>query len=176
MPLRLLLIALSLLQLLCLPAYAAKSSFFEPDFDEDAKPWEEIQAQLPAYPNLAEAIAFEVSPALSAKFFIDPKSITVSADGVVRYSLIAQSSGGVLNVSYEGIRCETSDTKLYAIGRKENLWARNKYAKWEDISGSVKDPRHVLYQDFFCPRGIIVDNANEAISALKNGIHPRAQN
>lgn len=168
---------LLLLQLLGMPAYAAGFSLFESDFEEEKKPWDELQAQLPAYPDLTRAIAFEVPPSRPAQFFIDPKSIAIGTDGVVRYTLIAKSTSGTLNVSYEGIRCETREKKLYAFGRMEGDWSRNRFAKWEEIPGRARDPQHnFLYSDFFCPGSSIVDSADEAISALISGIHPRAKN
>jgi hypothetical protein len=179
MPFRLTLLMLLLFQLLALPAHAGKFNLFESDSDpveEEKKSWDELQVPLPAYPGLPDAIAFEVPPARPAKFFVDPKSIAVGADGVVRYSLIAQSSSGVLNVSYEGMRCETREKKVYAVGIKDGAWSPNKFAKWTAIPDSPRDPQHnFLYDDFFCPQADIVDNANEAISALRNGINPRAQ-
>jgi hypothetical protein len=176
MPFRLPLLLLLLVQLLGVPAHAARFSLFEDEFEEEKKPWDELQAQLPAYPNLAEALAFEVPPLRPAQFFIDPKSISIGADGVVRYSLIIKSGSGSLQVSYEGIRCETREKKLYAFGRKQGDWSRNRFAKWEEIPSNTRDPQHnFLYNDFFCPEQSIVDSADEAISALMSGVHPRAK-
>lgn len=167
---------LVLTALLSLPVQAVRFSLFETDFEEEKKPWEEIQAQLPTYPNITQAIAFEVPSARPALFYVDPKSVVVGADGVVRYSLIAQSSGGTLNVSFEGLRCETREKKLYAFGRKDGSWSRNRFARWEALPSPTRDPQHnFLYTDFFCPQGAIVDSADEALSALHNGIHPRAK-
>jgi hypothetical protein len=175
MPLRLLLISFTLLQLICRPVYAESWGFSESDFDEEQKPWEELQAQLPAYPDMAKALHFEVSPAIHTQFFVDPKSISVGADGVMRYTLIARSPSGVLNVSYEGMRCATNEKKLYAFGRKDGTWSRNRYAKWGDISPTRDPQQNMLFSDFFCPLSIIVRDTDEAISALQNGINPRAQ-
>lgn len=159
----------------CRPACAAGLGLFESDFDEEKKPWTELQAQLPAYPALAQALPFEVPAAGHAAFYIDPKSIVVSPDGVVRYSLIVKSARGALNVSHEGLRCETREKKLYAFGRPDNTWSRNKFAKWEEIPSPTRDPQHnALYGEFFCPQSEIVNNANEGISALIRGSHPRA--
>lgn len=148
---------------------------FEEEFDADKKPWEELQAQLPAYPNITQALPLDVASARPTLFFVDPKSIAVSEDGVVRYTLIAKSSSGVLNVSYEGIRCETREKKLYAFGRKDSAWSRNRFAQWEGILPSRNPQQNVLFTDFFCPQADIVRNAQEAISALERGIHPRAE-
>lgn len=174
MPLRLTLILLFLLQLLSWPAHAGLLGLFDDEFDAEKKPWEELQAKLPAYPNIKQVLPLEVASARPTQFFVDPKSIAVSEDGVVRYSLIAKSSSGVLNVSYEGIRCETREKKLYAFGRQDSAWSRNRFAKWEGILPSRNPQQNALYTDFFCPQGDIVRDAAEAISALERGIHPRA--
>ena len=75
MSLRLLVVLLSLLQMTCMPAHAGILGIFDSEFDEEKKPWEELQAQLPAYPNIPHALAFEVPSARPTQFFIDPKSV-----------------------------------------------------------------------------------------------------
>ena len=157
-----------------LTAYAAWGEF-DIDFDND-KPWQELQAQLPAYPKVEESMKFFVSAASDNDFFIDPKSISVGEDNVVRYSLIVRSPSGVLNVSFEGIRCSTHEKKIYAYGRASGEWSRNKYARWLPIKYEDRNRQHhMLYDDFFCPREIIVKDPAEAIYALRQGIHPRAE-
>lgn len=168
---------LSRLVLLCLmnaPAVAGWGDF-DYDFEADNKPWKEIEAQIPAYPKLEEALPFFVSAASDNQFFIDPKSVSVGEDDTVRYTLIIKSVTGVLNISFEGIRCGTREKKLYAFGRKDGTWSRNKYAKWDAIKyKDVNRQHHMLYDDFFCPNTIIAKDAAEVANALKYGIHPRA--
>lgn len=164
----------AILCLLHAPAFAGWGEF-EYDFDADNKPWKEVEAQLPAYPTPAEAIPFFVSSASENEFFIDPKSVSVSEDGIVRYTLIVKSVTGVMNVSFEGIRCETREKKLYAFGRPNGTWSRNKYAKWDAVKfKDVNRQHHMLYDDFFCPNFIIAKDAAEVVNALRAGIHPRA--
>ncbi len=106
---------------------------FESDFDENAKAWKEIQAQLPPYPKAANLVEFTVSAATSNRFYIDYNAINVGADGVVRYTVLIRSPAGAETVSFEGMRCETGERKLYAFGRPNGEWSRNRYAKWELI-------------------------------------------
>lgn len=106
---------------------------FENDFDENAKSWQEIQAQLPPYPQAESLVEFRVSSATSNRHFIDYNSIQVGADGVVRYSVLIRSPSGAQTVSFEGMRCATGERKLYAFGRPTGEWSRNRYAKWEAI-------------------------------------------
>lgn len=166
--------SIALLGCLNAPAFAGWGDF-DYDFDADIKPWKEIEAQLPAYPKVEEAQQFVVSASTDNEFFIDPKSVSVAEDETVRYTLIVKSSAGVLNVSFEGIRCATREKKLYAFGRADGTWSRNKYAKWTPIQYKDRNRQHhMLFDDFFCPRFIIAKDAAEIVNALKAGIHPRA--
>ena len=142
---------------------------FDFDFDNE-KPWKELQAQLPAYPKDENLISFFVSPATDNKFFIDSKSVSVGEDGVVRYSLMVKSSQGATNVTFEGIRCSSEEYKLYAFGHSDGTWGKARSSKWKEIEHKDRNNQHdVLYNDFFCPNGIMVRNAKDAVDALKKG-------
>ncbi|MEO8408069.1 MAG: CNP1-like family protein, partial [Oxalobacteraceae bacterium] len=98
-------LAIALLALLAGGAIAQS-----PQDDEESdktKPWQELALELPAAPDAKALLYFEITPNTSQRFHIDPKALTVGADGVVRYTLVAQSSNGASNISYEGIRCKT---------------------------------------------------------------------
>ncbi len=161
------------LLLLALPLTAhAEWGKFEYEFDEE-KPWAEIEAQLPLYPKDENLLPLFVSAATDNKFFVDAASVSTGEDGVVRYTMIVKSVAGASNVSFEGIRCASRERKLYAFGRKEGSWSRARSAKWEAIRYQDRNRHHhMLYDDFFCPNGIIVKNPQEAVDLLKRGFRP----
>jgi len=171
---------LLLLSLCALPLAAHALDFeksnwgkFEYDFEE--KPWVELEAQLPPAPKTENLLPFFVSASTDNRFYIDAPSITLGEDGVVRYTLIIQSSAGAVNISYEGMRCSSAEVKRYAFGRTGGGWGKALNAKWEPISyKDVNRQHHMLYDDFFCPRGIAISNREEAVKALKAGSHPNA--
>src|SRR5690606_24875279 len=74
----------------CAPAIA--NSNFEEDFDDPYKPWQEVAVQIPAPPKDQDLLPFEVSETASHRFTIDANSLTVGADGVVRYTLVTISN------------------------------------------------------------------------------------
>lgn len=154
---------------------AANWGQFDFDFDSE-KTWTELQTQLPKYPRDEDLVEFSVSPTNANKFFIDEKSISVGPDGVVRYTLVVKAPGGAVNISFEGIRCEKRTVRTYALGKTNGTWSKARDAQWRDIV--FKDynrQHHVLYDDFFCPRNIMISQPQEAITALKyHGMHPRA--
>jgi hypothetical protein len=125
--------------------------FLESDFDDEKKPWNEIEAQLPAYPREDNLLRFDAGAANSNRFYIDAPSLTVGPDGVVRYTLIIRAAGGASNLSFEGIRCETREHKLYAVGRSDGKWTRARDPAWRDIEYKELNRHHgVLFADFFC--------------------------
>jgi hypothetical protein len=128
---------------------------FEYDFDEGGKPWQEIEAQLPTYPRPARLVPFEVSPASGNRHYLDEDSLSVGEDGVVRYTVVVRTPGGAENVSFEGMRCDNGERKLYAFGRPDGqgggTWSRNRYARWESIQARQATSYHrVLFYHYLC--------------------------
>jgi hypothetical protein len=128
---------------------------FERDFDDDAKAWKEVQASIPPYPKAENLVPFVVSAATRNKYFIDFPSVSVGADGVVRYTVVVKSPAGAETVSFEGMRCESGERKLYAFGRADaqggGEWSRNRYAKWDVIKGRQQTGYHrELYFHYLC--------------------------
>ncbi len=159
---------------LLLPAAAAAQPRADLE-DEDPKAWVELELKLPPFPKSESLISFEVSPASSNRYYIDPQSIAVGSDGVVRYTLVIKGSGGGENVSYEGIRCEMREQKYYAFGRRDGTWSDPRPGKWRRIDyNDINRPHGVLYADYFCPdRKVPVKSSAEAIRRLKYGVPSR---
>ncbi len=154
--------------LLCLPIVAhAEWGEFEHEFDQN-KPWVEVAAQLPPYPKAENLIEFNVSAATRNRHFIDKESISVGADNVVRYTVVIEAAGGARNVSFEGLRCESGERRLYAYGHADGTWSRAREAGWENIKlRSLLSYRKTLFEELFCPDGIRVRNSKEAVQNLQ---------
>jgi len=132
--------------------------------------------RLPAWPKQANLVEFFVSNPRGFRFFIDAASLSLSNDFVVRYTLVARSSSGVANVSYEGMRCGGAGlVRIYAYGQAER-WALQK-SEWRDIDPS-SSPRwqRELRSRYFCPNGGFVKTVAEGLDALRRGGHPEVQN
>lgn len=159
-----------------LPVMAhAQQNKFEYEFDHE-RPWVELQTQLPGYPQPENLLQFDPGPVSDNTHLVDASSIAVGEDGVVRYSLVIRSPSGAMNVSYEGIRCQTAEKRTYAYGRNDGTWARARLSRWADLENLAQNyAQRALYRYYFCPLGIhMVRDAREAVDALKAGVHPRA--
>jgi hypothetical protein len=146
-----------------------------PGDDLGSKSWEEQKALLPAYPKLGALMPFYVSPAIPFAFFVDPTSISIGSDGVVRYAVIARSASGATNVSYEGIRCETNEGRAYAFGRSDGTWSEARNARWIPITRIQANHQAALADDFFCSTQGAVRSSEEALQALARGNRPTAR-
>ena len=137
----------------------------------DAKPWEAQKPLLPPAPKGADLVPFYVGPRPFA-FFVDRSSVKVGEDGVVRYTLVARSSSGATNVSYEGIRCATYARRAYAFGESDGSWSQARNTQWTPIDRLASDPQTALANDFFCPDRGPVRSTEEALRALALGNRP----
>lgn len=141
--------------------------------DEEAKRWVENEVQLPSPPRQEDLIGFYVSATTDNHFFVDPTSLSVGNDGVVRYVLVVVSGAGARNVSFEGMRCDTRERRLYAFGRSDGTWSKSRSSHWERVREASNNRHHAaLFQEYFCPGGISVKDAAEARNALRRGGHP----
>ncbi|SOD16855.1 CNP1-like family protein [Nitrosomonas ureae] len=157
--------------LLCLLLLACAKPPFKDQFESD-KPWVEQLAQLPAYPDATNLMEFDAGVVSGNQYLVDPTSINIGEDGVIRFTLVVKSSAGALNVSYEGIRCATSERKLYALGRDDKTWIQPRASEWQKIELVQQfNAQRELAKNIFCPHRQIVTSTEDAIQALKTGIH-----
>lgn len=149
---------------------SAVGASFEEDYE--AKPWQEIEVALPAAPARESLLPFYVSAATDNRFFVDAATLTVASDGVVRYVLKVVSSEGAVTVSFEGMRCETRERRMYASGRNDGSWSKSRNNQWSFIQDAASNRQYAaLFVDYFCPGGVIVRDADEARRALRRGGH-----
>lgn len=133
-------------------------------------PWSEFNSPLPPYPRAENLAEFQIVGTTSFKFFADLTSVRVDQDGVVRLTVIARSSSGTENVSFEGIHCESSEYKIYAFGTTDRTWMAPRNPKWQSIQNVAKnDLRNSLHHYYVCPKGLPPGNTREAVKALKRG-------
>lgn len=140
---------------------------FDHEFEAD-KPWVEVAAQLPAYPKTESLLEFTVSSVARHRYYVDAASISVGEDKVVRYTVVVDAAGGARNVSFEGIRCETRERRLYAYGQPDGTWSKARNAGWEPLKRrSLLSYHKPLFEEFFCPDGLNVRTPAEAVRNLK---------
>ncbi len=138
-------------------------------FEED-KVWVETEAVLPRIPKTESLVEYYVSAASQNKYYIAPQTISVATDGVVRYAAAVKTPNGVLNLSYEGLRCATKEVRFYAFGHSDGTWGKSRNERWSVVRrGSYQA---TLFNEYFCPKGVVIFTAGEGADALRQGGHP----
>jgi hypothetical protein len=120
----------------------------------------------PRFPRPADLVALDVPAPSGVRFFVDPATVSVGRDRVVRYVLVGRSASGIDNVTFEGLRCAPREFRVYALGRADRSWGGSA-GPWQTTrSAEVSPARRALAQDYFCADGFPVRDAGEAVAAL----------
>jgi hypothetical protein len=158
-------------------AQMPNSSRFNTNYEEP-EAWQELQeVEPPPFPKQENLVEFYVSAVATNKYFIDASSLAAGTDGVVRYVLLVQTSGGATNVSFEGMHCREMRWKHYATGRSDGTWTKSRVARidWRPIENKPVNRHHAaLSRDLFCPMGNAIFTADEGRNALRLGKHPNS--
>ncbi len=172
---------LLLFLLFCVPASQAPAA--DPLFDDtfsdgpesryeapDTPKWREQRSDLPAYPeHLDRLLPLGISTGGHPyKIYLDPASLSVGADGVVRFTSILISSSGVWNVTYEGMHCGEKTWRRLAYG-SSGRWYRLDSTEWTHIDGrGINRFRKVLYKEYFCELSEQGESAEVLVRKLRN--------
>ena len=163
-------VLLALVLAACAKPAAEQWGGWDAEFDEEKKSWKEIQAQIPRYPQAGNLVPVDTGSYVAHRFYVDAESISRGEDGVMRYTAVLKASGGASNVTFEGIRCETRENKVYALGRDDGTWVRARDPKWSRIGYNEAAPhRGVLYREYFCFSRHDLPAVNDVVGALKRG-------
>lgn len=149
---------------------AAAQLFRDKDPDEPAAPWVELVVKPPAYPREEKLLQFTGAAAVPHRFFLDLDSLSVGEDGVVRYTLVVRSAGGATNVSFEGIRCDLRQNKIYAVGRRDGNWISARDPQWRNIDfRDANRPHSALHYGVLCQGREPVKGARDIVNNIRYG-------
>ncbi|MFD0667715.1 CNP1-like family protein [Ramlibacter sp. MAHUQ-53] len=100
--------------------------------------WREEATALPQGLRTEGLVPVEVRTS-ELRFGVDPASIVVGGDGVIRYVVVATSASGAVNAMQEGVRCIPGEAKVYARYTPGSGWRPVGSAAWQPLAAS---PRH----------------------------------
>jgi hypothetical protein len=81
-------------------------------------------------------------PRSDLRFGIDPASVSIGKDGIVRYVVVATSNSGATNAMYEGIRCDKGEYRTYARHTPGKGWTQVN-GDWRSVQDGAA-ARHAL--------------------------------
>lgn len=157
--------------LLSLTFLTAVSLAFATD-DEEAK-WQEKATEAPKNFSIDKLQTFTVSQGSSLTYGIDPETLTVGEDWVVRYVMVARSASGALNVLYEGIRCQSAEVKTYARwDNNRSAWHTPSNSEWKALAfGGATRPAMILAMEGLCNGKSVNGNPRKILTTLKTGMY-----
>lgn len=109
------------------------------------------------------AMLLEMPPYVTLQVGIDPHTIQVGSDGVVRYVVVMRNVTGTINAAYEGIRCFTRDVKTYARWTSQGTWNILSNPTWRTLNDNMPS-RHAMA---FAMQGACDGTAANAVSDIK---------
>lgn len=140
----------------------------------DGSDWKEGEVPPPPAFDAAKLLRFDVSSGSTLVYGVDPATLSIGKDGIVRYVLVASSSTGARNVLYEGLRCSSGEFKTYARYLPEGSWAQVEKAEWRSMFGNMPS-RHALQlaRSGACNNSAPASSVGEIVRQLKNqGLNP----
>ena len=151
-------------------AGGARAQLTAPDPD-----WREVTTAPP--PLRTEGLIRIDLPLSNLRFGVDPASVSLGSDGVVRYVVVATSDTGTVNAFYEGIRCSTAQVRLYARHNPESGWVMQNDAEWRSLHESLPS-RHslVLARTGVCAGGAPNRSAAQMVRDLGGSVNWRFSN
>jgi len=132
--------------------------------------WKESDTPPPPAFDESRLVPIEMPRYMTLRFGVDPATIVVTDDGLVRYVVVASNkAGGATNAFYEGVRCATGEMKGYA---------RSSGAGWETVANPDWKPMalmnsgytHALALQGLCRSGAPRASVGEMVRRLKNPV------
>jgi CNP1-like family len=146
----------------------AQNSLDNPDWVEEKEP------PAPAF-SVTKVLPLEMPNFVTVKVGIDPNTIYVGNDGIVRYVAVMTNSTGTSNAVYEGIRCLTGEVKTYARAGSSGTWSPVANPVWRDLLDNMgsQHPR-MFARQAACYARVVVSRP-DIIKALQTGTKPANQ-
>ncbi len=158
-----------LVALVCFSGPACAGLFTDPDPD-----WTEGEYEMPTSSSDATLREIETDGKSRNRFLVDESSLSVGGDGVVRYVMLARGGGGAENSTFEGIRCETREWRIYATGRPGGQWVNARDDSWKPlVDNAYNRPRAVLANEYFCDGAVPPRHRDEVLRRLRGIDHRR---
>jgi len=129
----------------------------------------ELDLEFPAAPQSEDLRKITLRNLTDNTVEIDRKSLAVTSDSIVRYTLVVTSPQGARNVSYEGIRCDPAEWRYFALGRSDGSWAAPSQAEWQAVEERGYNAiRYTLAKDYFCDlNGAPLKDANAIFARMR---------
>jgi len=132
--------------------------------------WQESPAPPPPAFDVARLVTIGMPGYMTPNFGVDPATIVITGDGVVRYVVVARNpAGGAVNAFYEGVRCATEEMKGYARSSGGG-WETVADPQWRSFRAMNSSYTKAIAQQALCQGGAPRSSVSEMIGRLKKPV------
>lgn len=103
----------------------------------DPPQWAEDAATSPPRYSTSQLISIEMPPYVTLKVGVDPETVIVGTDGVVRYVVVMRNNTGSESAAYEGILCSSGEVKTYARMGASGQWSVVREPQWQAMTDNL---------------------------------------
>ncbi len=133
--------------------------------------WKETEVPPPPTFNAASLprlVPFDVSINSELRWAVDPATIKISEDGLIRYVVVARSVSGTVSALYETINCGKAEFKTYARYNANGGWAAVENPEWRSMHDKLPS-KHALMlaKQGACVGNGAANSADDVVRALK---------
>jgi hypothetical protein len=128
-----------------------------------------VEAAVPPAPAFSKEglLPLDMPPHVSLKLGIDPSTIAVGPDGVVRYVVVMTNTSGSVSAAFEGVHCITDEVKTYARWSPSGTWTPVSDPQWKSVNDNMPSKHaHAFARQGGCLNRLATSPA-EIIAALK---------
>ena len=104
---------------------------------------------------------------MTLRYGVDPATIVITGDGVVRYVIVASSPSGTVNAFYEGVRCATAEMKTYARFTGSE-WHTVSAPEWKPVKNMISLHTAAVAQQGLCRGRAPRASVSDIVMQLKN--------
>ncbi|WP_237288555.1 CNP1-like family protein [Variovorax sp. PAMC 28711] len=138
----------------------------------DDPDWKESEVPPPPAFDQSRLVDIEMPVFMSLKIGIDPATVAIGGDGIVRYVVVARNkSGGGLNAFYDGMRCATNESKTYARYGAD-AWQPIANPEWKKVGDAPSNYTKRLARQGVCrdsaPRSSVADIVDHIKQPVRN--------
>jgi hypothetical protein len=149
---------------------AAACNLAYAQFIADDPDWKESEVPPPPAFDLKRLVPVTVPAQSQLKWGVDPATVKIFPDGVIRYVVVAQSSSGTINALYEGIRCNKGEFRRYARYHRDSGWVMTSDSEWTSLrSPGLSRHPNVLAKEGMCDGAAPPASVSEAMRLLRHG-------
>ncbi len=155
-------VALASLLALCAPL-----TYAEGGNGTDNPDWTEETVSAPPPFSTDRLVAIDMPVYVSMKVGVDPETIVVGGDGVVRYVMVMRNASGSTNAVYEGIRCITDEVKTYARVSASGAWTMVANPVWKSVNDNMPSRHAQAFARQGACQSRLATSRREIVEALK---------